>query len=165
MKIEIDLNDILGGGDEFAPENLQESIRRQVIEKMTHEIRQGISEKIDTKISQAIDASIKESLKEITPKLINELMDTQYVQVDTWGSRKGPTTFREQVVKAINEQMVYQKAQYSSDNNAFTSAVDGVIKTNMEAFKKEFDSLVHKGFAAETMDYAVATLKKKLGIQ
>jgi len=45
MKIEIDLNDILG--DETGAETLQDSIKRQVIEKFTREIKAGISKRIE----------------------------------------------------------------------------------------------------------------------
>ncbi len=162
MKIEIDLNEILG--DEYgATESLAESIRRQVVEKLTSDLQKGISKKIDTEVSMAITAAITKSLDEITPRLLNELMDAEYVQVDRFGSRKSePTTFRNELIKSINEKMVYKEEHYNSSENAFTKAVKGVISARVEEFKKEFNKTVDAGYVAQTLDYAVKTLKEKL---
>src|SRR3990167_4475359 len=132
MKIEIDLNDILG--DEEKVETIQESIHRQVIENLTKVIKDGIKSKIDNAVSKVIDEQIKEAIKEQMPTLVNGLMNCEYVQVDRWGSSTGiKTTFREQLVKAVNENMVYNKdAQYNSDKNMFTKSVDTVIANNLK---------------------------------
>lgn len=63
MKIEIDLNQILG--DESGVETLQESVRRQVVEKLSYEVRQNIAKKIDAEVAVCINESIKEGLKSI----------------------------------------------------------------------------------------------------
>ena len=165
MKIEIDLNEILG--DEFGVETIQDSVRRQVMEKLTREVKSGIGKKIDTEISNLINNTLEEQVKSITPNFLNEIINSEYTPVDKWGDRRNgkPTTFRSELIRTIHEQMVYKKGYHSSDNNAFTNAIDTVLKNEMEKFKKEFNSQVNSMFVKETLDFAVATLKKKLNIK
>lgn len=165
MKIEIDLNEILG--DEFGPsETLAESIKRQVVEKLTNDLSKGISKKIDQEVSKAIDEQIKKSLDEIRPSLISEILDAEYVSVDRYGDRsKEPTTFRKQLIKAVNENMVYKKGNYHNDSNPFTKAVDAVLEQQAKEFKTQFDLIITKDYVIETKAHAVKVLKEKLGIQ
>lgn len=165
MKIEIDLNEILG--DESGVETLQESVRRQVIEKLSRQIQDGIGNRIDNKISEIINVTIKKSMEELTPSLIGDLMNAEYTPVDRWGSRKdgGPTTFRKELVRSINEEMIYKKASYESDKNTFTKAVDSVVLENVNKLKIGFDKLVNEMFTQACFDYAKNALQKKLGVK
>lgn len=162
MKLEIDLNEILQ--DEFGPvENLAESIKRQVVDKLTNELSKGITKKIDSEVSKAIDEQIKKALDEIRPNLINQILDAEYISVTSYGERGKPTTFRTQLIKAVNENMVYKASSYSSDKNAFTSAVDTILRSQVDEFKKQFDAIINKEYVEQTKAFAVETLKKKLG--
>lgn len=58
--------------------------------------------------------------------------------------------------------MVYQKQSYSSEESAFTKAVDGVVKANVDEFQKSFNKLVNDKFVEQTLDFAVNKLKEKL---
>lgn len=163
MKIEIDLKDILQD-DDYGSETMQESIKRQVIQNIESKVAQGISKKIDIEVSKAIDEQIKKSLDEIRPNLISEILDAEYISVDRYGDRsKEPTTFRKQLIKAVNENMVYKQTSYPSDRNPFTNAVDEILKTQVNEFKKQFDSIINANYIAETKAYAVKTLREKLG--
>ena len=53
MKVEIDLNDILG--DEYGAETLQESVRRQVIDNLTLVIKEGVEKKIEAEVARVIN--------------------------------------------------------------------------------------------------------------
>jgi hypothetical protein len=163
MKVEIDLKDILYDED-FGPETLKESIKRQVVANIEQKIVKGIDKKIDSEVSKAIDDQIKKSLDEIRPSLITEILDAEYVSVDRYGQRsKEPTTFRKQLVQAVNENMVYKQTSYSNDRNPFTSAVDEILRTQVDTFKKQFDAIINANYVAETKAYAVKVLKEKLG--
>lgn len=164
MKIEIDLKDILHDED-YGSETMQESIRRQVVANIEKKVADGLSKRIDQEVSKAIDEQIKKALDEIRPNLINEIMDAEYVSVDRYGDRsKEPTTFRKQLIKAVHENMVYKKSSYSSDRNTFTQAVDDILRTQVDSFKKEFDNIIKADYVAETKAYAVKVLKEKLGL-
>ena len=163
MKIEIDLKDILHDED-FGSETMAESIKRQVVENIQKTLVAGINKKIDIEVSKAIDEQIKKSLDEIRPNLINEVLDSEYVSVNIYGDRaKEPTTFRKQLIKAVNENMVYKKDSYHNQNNAFTKAVDEVLNEQAKNFKKQFDEIITKEYVTETKAYAVKVLKEKLG--
>lgn len=164
MKIEIDLKDILQD-DDYGSETLQESIRRQVTDKLTKQISEGIGKKIDEEISKAIEEQIKKALDEIRPDLITEIMDAEYIQIDRYGSRdKIPTSFRKQLIKTVNENMVYQpNKNWDSEKNSFTKAVDSIISKQVDVFKKQFDELIDKQYIETTKAYAIKVLKEKLG--
>ena len=163
MKIEIDLNDILG--DEYGTETLADSVRRQVVEKMKAEIQVGISKKIDCELSAEIKKAIAENISTVMPDLIGSALDAEYIQVDKWGDRNPtPTTFRNQIVKSINEQFVYKAARYASDKNSFTRAIDDLVKVKLTDFKSAFLKEVNSNYLAETMEFAVKTLKEKLNL-
>lgn len=165
MKIEIDLNEILGD-PEFGVETLQDSVKRQIVTALTQKIQSGITKQIDTEVAMAIDATIKKNLEALTPKLFDDLLGAEYTPVDRWGQRQtgGPTTMRAQLVKAVHEQMQYTGKTYDSDKNTFTRAVDEVVGENVKKFKKDFDSLVNQMFTKECLEYAQAALQKKLGV-
>lgn len=165
MKIEIDLNDILGD-PEYGVETLQESVKRQVVSALTQKIQSGIQKQIDAELSLKIKEFISKNLEAHTPKIISDLMDAEYVQVDRYGDRhREPTTFRKQLVQAINAEMVYKKANYDSEKNAFTKAIDDVVGKNVQAFKTAFDKMVNETFVAECFSYAQKKMQEKLGIK
>jgi hypothetical protein len=164
MKIEIDLKDILFDED-YGPETMQDSIKRQVVSNIEKTLVSGISKKIDLEISKAIDEQIKKSLDEIRPSLITEILDTEYVSVDRYGDRnRTPTTFRKQLIAAVNESMVYKRSIYSSEENAFTKAVNAVLAEQANQFRKHFDEIITNEYVKETKAYAVKVLKEKLGL-
>lgn len=164
MKIEIDLKDILFD-ENYGPETMQESIKRQVVDKMISQISGGISKKIDMEISKAIDEQIRKSLDDIRPNLIEQILDSEYVSVDRYGDRaKEPTTFRKQLIKAVNENMVYKRESYHNNQNAFTNAVDSVLADKAKEFRKHFDEIITDEYIKETKAYAVKILKVKLGV-
>jgi hypothetical protein len=100
------------------------------------------------------------------PGIINDLLSAEYVSIDRWGDRQDkPTTFRKELVKSIHEQMVYKKAQYDSDKNAFTKAVDEVVAEKIKEFKADFVKQVDAQFVAEAMAFATAKLKERLGVK
>lgn len=166
MKIEIDLNDIMSD-PEYGAETLNESIRRQVIDNVTRTIKDGIGKHIDTEVARIIDEQIVVGLKDKLPGLVDDILTAEYTPVDRYGSPKKETTnLRAEIVKTVTEQMVYApKDRYnSSDKNAFTSAVDGLISKHVDQFKSSFDKTVDQKFVQEAMDYATKKLAERLKV-
>lgn len=161
-KIEIDLDDILG--DEYGSETLQDSIKRQVVDKLSEEIKNGVGKKIDSQISTVINDEIRKAVEIQMPTLIDDLINKEYTPVNQWGSQGKTTTFREALLESITNNMVYKNTTYSSDQNAFTRSVNSVIEEKVKEFKKEFDMTVDKKYVEEVTTYAIQTLKKKLNI-
>lgn len=162
MKIEIDLNDILG--DNSGVETLQDSIRRQVVDSFTATIRKSVNTEIEQAVSKTITTEIQTFIKAEMPALMAELLVTEYTPVGRFGEQGKPTTFRAELVKSITENMVYRRANYDSDKNVFTKTIDAVVSDSVNAFKTEFQKQVDANYTAEVMALATATLKKKLGI-
>lgn len=164
MKLEIDLNDILG--DEYGSETIQESIRRQVIDSLTAIIKSGVGKQIDAQVSNVINAEIKTAIEGKIPQFVDDVLSARYQKVNQWGEKTfEPTTFREEIVKSINEQMIYKKSHYNSDKNAFSRAMDELVEEKVKSFKEKFNKEVDGVFVQEAMAFAQQKLKERLGIK
>lgn len=164
MKIEVDLEDIFRDDEGNPEESMQESIKRQVIEVLSAKFAKGLNAQIDAQVSEVIGTKLKEVADELLPRLAADMIDAEYQPYSRYGEREEKTTFRKQLVKVVSSSLVYKREQYSSDTNVFTKTVDAVIAENMKAFQAEFNKLVTDKFRAEALAYAVASLKKALGI-
>ena len=103
MKIEIDLNEILG--DENGVETLQESVRRKVIESLEKSIKAGVQRQIGKATTRVIDETLRAAVTDRMPAILDEILTSEYVPVNRYGERAGPTTFKKELVREINEQM------------------------------------------------------------
>lgn len=157
MKIELNIDEILGS---------EQSIRDAVVSEISERIRSGIGRTIEDSVSELINKEVAKAVSDRIEELITCVLDEPYTMVDRWGDRTGkPTTFRKELVKAVNEQMVYRKGRYDSDSTPFAKAVDGVVESNVKNFKAEFDKLVNEKFTQEALRYAEEKLRQKLGIK
>ena len=160
MKIEIDLKDVLE--NEFGSmESLAESIRRQIVDNLTNTLSKGIQEKITQEIGLLIDDQIKNIVAQQMPSLFAELIDKEYQITDAWGTFKGKTTMRNNLIKTLTEQMTYKNSNYHSDKNYFTKQIDECISTQMVKFKEDFVKTANQLLAKEAFDYAVKEFNKK----
>lgn len=166
MKIELDLTKILT--DEFGnqTETLQESIARQVIEKITEEVRGDCEKEIKNAIAAVIREGLTEAVRQKMPVLIEDLMQAEYQEIDRYGNPKGgPKTLRTELIKTISENLVYDKKGYIQDCNFFTKAVDAAIEANVRTFKDQYNKLVDDNFSRQAMAYAIEKMKEKLGFK
>ena len=164
MKIEIDLNQILG--DEYgSTESLAESVRRQVVDQIKKEISGGIKKQIDDEISKAMHELILTEVTNLMPSFIPDLLNAEYETVGRYGERGTKTTFRNEMIKTIQSEMVYKpsKDRYYDKENEFTKAVRSILDAEIEKFKKEFNSVVSKEFTKETIEIVTSELRKKFG--
>ena len=161
MKIEIDLSDIFCGDE--SPCDLQEAIRQEVVDNLTAKIQLGIGKRVDEQISAVLNKEVAAAVALQMPAIIDDLINATYTPVSEWGERKAPTTLRSALVQSLNSQMVYKRAQYESDRNVFTKAVDSLVSENLKTFQAEFNKLVTADFTKAAMAHATAELKKKLG--
>lgn len=163
MKIEIDLKDVLA--DEYGDmESLAESIKRQVIDNLTSTLAKGISKKIDEEVSGVIQEEVKKAAEKVGSELVSGLIDYEYTPIDRYGSREEPTTMRNEFIKSLTSQMVYKQTKYNSDKTEFTKSVDAIIASELEKFKKEYNSKIDEIFTKEAFEYATTKMKMKLGL-
>ncbi len=163
MKIEIDLNDILG--DEYESETLSDSIKRQVVENIEKTLKKSVIDKINHDVSVKIEEAIDVAIVQKMDAIVDNVLTAVYQPVDRWGNKNGnETTFREALVKSINENMVYKKTNYDSDKNAFTKMIDSVISEQMKIISDDYKKTVNESIGKEAFNLAITTLKSKLGI-
>jgi hypothetical protein len=162
MKIEIDLNDSLG--DEEGQETLADSIRRQVIDSVKAQVKSETAKKIDEAVSVTISGAINTYLQTEMPTLLASIMDAEFQPISRYGEKSAPTSFRKELIKQIHEQMQYKKANYDSERNPFTRAVDETVKKNIDEFRTAFVKKVDAEYTQEVMTLAIKTIKDRLKI-
>lgn len=163
MKIEIDLNNLLFD-EHYGPETLQESVQRQVVDSVKKQVLSASVHKVQEEIDRQIADTVSQAIKDRLPELFDDLLNAEYIPVGRFGAKQEPTSFRKELVKTIQEQMVYKKENYDSNKNAFTKAVDSIVSEQMTAIKKDFEKTVSEETAKQAFSEAVSLLKKKLGI-
>lgn len=164
MKMEIDLNDIFRDDDGNPEESLEESIRRQVIDRMSGDLRKRLFDRLDHQLSEIMRDQIGAVMTDQMPSLIDDIMNATYVPVSTYGQRSEPTTFRQEIIKSIAANMKYEPKNYSSDENAFTKAVKSVVEAKTNEIKKELLTQVDTKFRQDAIGFAVTELSKRLGL-
>jgi hypothetical protein len=163
MKIEIDLDDIFRSED-GPDESLEESIRRQVIDKMSGDLRKRLFQRMDEELSSIMREQIGAVMTDQMPSLIDDIMNVSYTPIDHYGSRSEPTTFRAEIIKAIGANMKYEPRNYSSEENAFTKAVKSIVEQKTEAVKAEITKQVDVKFKEDAIKFAVSKLSERLGL-
>lgn len=163
MKIEIDLNEILR--DEYGTETFEESVRREVLDTLSVRILKNVQTEMDETVDAVIQAELKANIELRMPEMLQMIFETEYVPVDTYGSKKPPTTVRQELVKAFSEKMTYTKKTYDSDKNEFSRMLDAVVADKVKEFKASFNKTIDAQFTQECFAYATEKLKQKLGIK
>lgn len=164
MKIEIDLNDVFRDEDGNPDESLEESVRRQVLERLSGDLRKRLFARLDEELSVIMREQLSVVMAEQMPALIDDIMNVTYTPVSSYGQRGEPTTFRDEIVRSIGANMKYEPKNYSSDENAFTKAVKSVVEAKTGEIKKELLAQVDTKFRQDAIGFAVTELSKRLGL-
>jgi hypothetical protein len=162
MKIEIDLNDILG--DEYGSETLNESIKRQVIENLTTKLNSNILSKVNEEVNTQVSEAVRTAVAERMQDIVDNVLEAKYIPVSSYGKKEPETCFRDSLVNEIKNQMTYKHATYASDKNVFTRSVDDIVATQMKLISKNFQDQCNTDIAKQAFTEAVNLLKIKLGI-
>jgi hypothetical protein len=164
MKIEIDLNDIFRDEDGGPDESLEESVRRQVISRLTEDYRKKMFARFDTELTTIMQKQIADVMTERMPEFIDDILNATYTPVSSYGSRGEPTTFRDEIIKSIAANMKYEPKNYSSDENVFTRAVKSVVDAKTNAIKTELTNQIDTKFKTDAITFAVQKLSERLGL-
>lgn len=164
MKIEIDLDDIFRDEDGNPEEGIQESIRRQVVSRLTEDYRKKLFAKFDGELSAIMQKQIAEVMQTKMPDMIDDIMNASYTPVSSYGQRGEPTTFRSEIIKAIVANMKYEPRNYSSEENAFTKAVKSIVELKTGEIKKAITEQVDSNFKKDAITFAVKQLSERLGL-
>jgi len=164
MKIEIDLNNIFRDEDGNPDETLEESIRRQVTDKLSGDLRKRLFDRMDVELSKIMRDQISAVMTEKMPSLIDDILNVTYVPISQYGQRADPTTFRDEIIKSIAANMTYAPKNYSSDENAFTRAVKSVVEKQTSALQTALLAQIDAKFKDDAIKFAVSELSKRLGL-
>jgi hypothetical protein len=163
MKIEIDLDDIFRD-DQGPDESLEESIRRQVISRLTESYRKRLFDRFDAEMAATMQKQVAEIMAANMPNLIDDIMNNSYTPVSVYGQKDGPTTFRDEIIKSIAANMKYEPKTYRSDENAFTQAVKSIVEAKTGEIKTAILAQVDTEFKRDAIAFAVTKLSERLGL-
>jgi hypothetical protein len=164
MEITINLDDVFRDENGAAEESFKEAIQRQVVARLSEDFRKRFFDRFDQELFKVLTAEIQEALVTRMPSFVDDLMNAEFTPVDQYGRSSEKTTFRDQLIKGINEQLVYKPKNCSFDENTFTKAVKAVVDEQLKAFRKEFTENIDATFRRDALAYAVAQLQERLGL-
>jgi hypothetical protein len=165
MKIEIDLDDIFRDGDGNPEEGLEESVRRQVIDRLSGDMRKRLFAQLDVNLTTIMNEQINAVIKDRMPELLDDILNTEYTPVSTYGIKaQASTTFRAEIIAAVANNMKYEPKGNGYDENAFTKAVKSIVNAQTAALQKEILARVDTEFKKDAMAFAVAKLSERLGL-
>lgn len=164
MKIEIDLENIFRDENGDPEEGLEESIRRQVVGRLSEDYRKRLFDRFDIELGTIMRDQIQSVMAERMPGFVDDILDAEYVPVSNYGERKPATTFRAEIIESIAKNLKYEPKNYSSDENAFTRAVKSVVEAKTGEIKKALVSEIDGKFQKDAIAFAVTELSKRLGL-
>lgn len=163
MKIDLDLDEILDEG-----ENVDDSIKERIIQTITNRIYAKIERDVSNIVDKLVHTGAKEKIESWLAEAIPNLMDYEFEETGCYGNKVGKkTTVRDRILQALQYECVYKEARsgYSSDNNAFTTAMKNIISTQLKEYYPKFDKEINAMFVKEALEYAVKKVQEKLGIK
>ena len=168
IQIEIDLDDILFDVvdyNECVPvETRMESVKRQLKSGIIEEIKsQYLAEFKKTLFNDALSEIKCQCLHEAQtkiPELLEQALTAKYETKDRWGGKGQETSFMEEFVKELQNQMVYKKCSYDSDKNTYTKLVDNTVNELTKQWKTDFDKYIKEEVLKEAYDYAIEKIAR-----
>lgn len=164
MKIEIDLDNIFRDEDGNPEEGIEESIRRQVVSRLTEDYRKRLFDRFDLELGNIMRDQIGKVMEERMPEFIDDILTAEYLPIGRYGERGEKTTFRAEIIKSIGENMKYEPKKYSSEENAFTKAVKSIVELKTKEVRDHITKEVDAKFKTDAITFAVAELSKRLGL-
>ena len=156
MQITINTADILGD---------ESSIRDEVIEQIADALKIEIRRSADKIIKEELEKALVVTIKERVASIVDMHLDTEYTETDEYGRCGKSSTVRNRIAEGLSRQCTFKKANYSSDQNAFTRAVMDTVEQEMKKFRAEYTSLVNKMLIQQCMEEAAAKLRAACGIK
>ena len=164
MKIEIDLDDVFRDENGYPEESSEDSIRRQILARLTNEYRERLFARFDDELAAVMQAQIREAVGVLMPPLVEDIMNAEFIPVSSYGERSKPTTFRAEIVKAISSELIYKPKNYSSEENTFTRAVKAVVGEQTKAIEKALREEIDESFKRDALAFAVTRIQERLGL-
>ena len=155
MQITINTSDILGD---------ETTIREEVISQVAHALTTSMRTQAKEALALALDQSLKDTVSAVVAEAAAISVDTEFTDVDSYGRAGKTATLRTRIADHVQAQCVFKQTTYSSDSNAFTKTINELVSQEVRKFKADFTSLISKQVIEQSMNMAVETLRRSLGI-
>lgn len=156
MKIEIDLDQVMGS---------QEEVRDSVISEIAEYFKNAMVSEAREEVDKIIKETASQEMKKQIENVIKDALDFTYQITDRYGDIKGETTIRKTIVKIVQEECVYNPRNSSYDQNAFTKAICGETEKQLNVFRKDFNRLIDEQFITDCQNHAMNKLRERLNIK
>lgn len=172
IQIEIDLDDILYDVSEYNEtvpiETTLQSVKRQLKSGIIQEIKsQYLADFKKTLFNEALSEIKCQCLQEAQtkiPELLEQAITAKYETKDRWGGKGQETSFMQEFVKEIQNQMVYKTCSFDSDKNTYTKLVDNTVNELTKQWKADFDKHVKQEVLKEAYDYAIEKIARAFNV-
>ena len=141
------------------------TIRDEVIEQVSSALIKSFRGQVANAVSDILDKHVTETAKHVLEEITTAHLDTVITPTNIYGKQEEPYTLRNKLADIIAAQCVYKRANYDSDKNTFSKAVDAVVEAEMKKFRGEFNSLINRTLIQGCMEEAQAKLKAACGIK
>ena len=173
VQIEIDLDDILYDvreyGERVPIETTTDCVKRQLKSKIVEEIKSQYLAEFKKILFNELLSDIKcqclHEAKTKIPELLEQALTAKYETKDRWGGKGQETSFMEEFVKELQNQMVYKKCSYDSDKNTYTKLVDNTVNELTKQWKADFDKYIKEEVIKEAYDYAIQKIAKAFNVR
>ena len=156
MQITINTADLLGD---------ETTIRDEVIEQISNALLLNLRKTVTEQVTNIIQEQLVQQVKFVISDLVNLHLDTEITVTDRYGSKEESYTIRNKIASLIAGQLVYKKSNYSSEQNAFTRAIDELVNREFKKFQTEFNSMVTKDLLKLCLNEATTKLKLACGVK
>lgn len=127
----------------------------RVVCALTANYEERITTRMDSIMNQHLRENLSRSVADFVGKKAEEILDTPFVPVTSYGEKSQQTTLRNQIIKQLSQDFLYKFGQWDGDGNTFTKAVNKILNDHLvKNLNKEFIQICIKS--------AVAALNEKL---
>lgn len=163
MKFEINLEDIFLDGEEPGT-SVEEAIHKAVVDRLSGDMRKRLFARLDEELAKAMSAQIAVAISGKMEGIVEDIMNTTYTPVSSYGQKGEPTNFRAEIIKSVAANLTYAPKTYSSDENVFTRTVKAIVEKQTETLKKALLEQVDAKLQKDAISFAVIELQKRLGL-
>lgn len=163
MKIDLDLTEVFESDD---GEQIKVSMADRIIDAVADRCLKGFTEKLNATVEQRLSDEVDKALIPVLESKIgaifDNLLDYEFRPVSNYGRRDKPTTLRNRIIDAIEENTGYKKTTWESEKNVFTKKVDEVISREMGGFRDIITKELTSEFKKACISEAAKLLASKL---
>lgn len=140
------------------------SLEDRVFELIADKLAKKVEDRLNDRISGALSKMLEEETVRAAKRLVDAMLDDEFVEVSSWGSKGEKTTIRSRIASSFQKMMEFRDSHYDSERSPFAKFMRNEVDKCFQAAKPELLKKVDAEFTAKCFEYARAETAKKLGL-